>query len=71
MANQTLGINLVNVAEPYDITYTGSGTLVGSDIELVISDAAGPPSKEQLLLALDQFKQYILNDTLNLKAYLP
>jgi hypothetical protein len=54
MANQTVGIN-VGVTDPYNFTLTASGTLVGSAIELVI-DLTKVTSKEQVLLALDQFE---------------
>ena len=54
MANQTIGIN-VGVNNPYNFTLTASGTLVGSDIELVIN-LANVTSKEQVLLALDQLE---------------
>lgn len=61
MANQTVGIN-VGVVNPYNFTLTASGTLVSSDIELVIN-LTNVTSKEQVLLALDQFK-LIFTETL-------
>lgn len=52
MANITIGVN-VGHFNPYEITVTGSGTLVGSDIELVISTTTATPiAKEDILLAL-------------------
>ncbi len=54
MANQTVGLN-VQDTNPYNFTLTTSGTLVGSDIELVIN-LSKVTSKEQVLLALDQFE---------------
>lgn len=55
MANQTVGLN-VQDTNPYNFTLTASGTLVGKDIELVIN-LSNVTSKEQVLLALDQFKE--------------
>jgi len=54
MANQTVGLN-VQDTNPYNFTLTASGTLVGSDIELVIN-LSKVTSKEQVLLALEQFE---------------
>lgn len=51
MANQTLGVNVGNY-NPYSVTVTNSGTLVGSDIELVIN-LSTVTSKEDILLALE------------------
>lgn len=56
MANQTLGINLANL-NPYSITVTGSGTLVGSPIELVI-DLSVVKSKMEVLLALMAYTEF-------------
>lgn len=53
MANQTLGINVVD-KNPYNITVTASGTLIGSDIELVVN-LSTVTSKEDILVALEQF----------------
>ena len=50
MANQTLGVNLGQF-NPYSVTVTGSGTLIGSDIELVVN-LSTVPSKQDVLLAL-------------------
>jgi hypothetical protein len=50
MANQTLGVNIGSF-NPYAITVTASGTLVGSDIELVIN-LSTVKSKQDVLLAL-------------------
>lgn len=55
MANQTVGIN-VQDTNPYNFVLTASGTLVSRDIELVIN-LTNVTSKEQVLLALDQFKE--------------
>jgi hypothetical protein len=55
MANQTVGINVVQ-ANPYTYTLTASGTIISSDIELVIN-LTNVTSKEQVLIALDMFKE--------------
>lgn len=58
MANQTIGIN-VKDKNPYTMTVTNSGTLIGSDIELVMNlSLATPLTKEDILIALDQFKLF-------------
>ncbi len=68
MANQTVGIN-VGVTTPYAYTVTASGTLIGSDMELVI-DLTKFTSKEQVLLGLDTLKQiFVQSDAAN--ALLP
>ena len=60
MANETIGLNLGKL-NPYSVTVTGSGTLVSSDIELVYNlGATTPITKEDILLALDTFKQFIV-----------
>lgn len=61
MANQTLGIN-VRALDPYSITVTASGTLIGSDIELVINRTTVLSKMEVLLalMALTEFYQQSL-----------
>ena len=60
MANETIGLNLGKV-NPYNVTVTGSGTLVGSDIELVYNlGTTTPITKEDILRALDVFKLFIV-----------
>ena len=51
MANQTLGVNIHQI-NPYQITVTNSGTLIGSDIELVIN-LSTVKTKEDVMLALE------------------
>jgi hypothetical protein len=69
MANQTVGVN-VQDTNPYNFTLTTSGTLVGDDIELVIN-LTNVTSKEQVLLALDQFKLIFTETKPNGLAVLP
>jgi hypothetical protein len=69
MANQTVGVN-VQDTNPYNFTLTASGTLVGSDIELVIN-LTNVTSKEQVLLALDQFKLIFTETNAAQQAVLP
>lgn len=38
MANQTAGVN-VQDRNPYNVVVTGSGTLIGSDVEIVYNQA--------------------------------
>ena len=57
MANQTLGLNIQD-KNPYNYTLTASGTLVSKDIELVIT-LTTVTSKEDVLIALDMFKEII------------
>ena len=58
MANITIGCNIGSF-NPYSLTVTNSGTLVGSDIELVISTTTATPiSKQDILLALEAFEQF-------------
>ncbi len=56
MANQTLGVN-VGAFNPYQITVTNSGTLVGSDIELVVN-LSTVKSKMDVLLALEALTEF-------------
>lgn len=55
MANQTIGINIQD-KNPYNFALTASGTLVSKDIELVIN-LTNVKSKEDVLIALDMFKE--------------
>ena len=52
MANQTAGIN-VQDRNPYNITVTGSGTLIGSDVEIVYNQT-NVLSKEDLATCIRQ-----------------
>lgn len=56
MANITLGLDY-GAFNPYSVTVTNSGTLVGSDIELVI-DKAAVTSKMDVILALVALIQF-------------
>ena len=56
MANQTIGINIQD-RNPYNITTTASGTLIGKDIELVVN-LSTVTSRQDVLTALDQFSEY-------------
>lgn len=69
MANQTVGLN-VQDTNPYNFTLTNSGTLVGSDIELVIN-LTNVTSKEQVLLALEQFELIFTETNPASQAVLP
>lgn len=56
MANQTLGLNLREL-NPYSVTVTANGTLVGADIELVLN-LTTVKSKMDVLLALIAFTEF-------------
>lgn len=57
MANQTAGIN-VQDRNPYNVTVTNSGTLIGSDVELVYNKAT-VLSRQDLLTAIEQLKVFV------------
>jgi len=57
MANQTAGIN-VQDRNPYNITVTNSGTLIGSDVELVYNQAT-VLSRQDLLTCVDQLVEFL------------
>lgn len=52
MANQTAGIN-VQDRNPYNITVTNSGTLIGNDVEVVYNQAT-VLSKQDLATCIRQ-----------------
>lgn len=53
MANQTIGKN-VQDRNPYTFTVTNSGTLIGSDVELVYNQAT-VLTRQDLLTIVEQF----------------
>ena len=57
MANQTAGIN-VQDRNPYNITVTNSGTLIGSDVELVYNQAT-VLSRQDLITCVEQFLEFL------------
>lgn len=57
MANQTAGLN-VQDKNPYNITVTNSGTLVGSDIELVYNQAT-VLSRADLIIGVQMLLEFL------------
>ena len=57
MANQTAGIN-VQDRNPYNITVTNSGTLVGSDVELVYNQAT-VLSRQDLITCTEMLLEFL------------
>lgn len=52
MANQTIGWNIQD-RNPYTFTVTGSGTLIGNDVELVYNQAT-VLTRQDLLTIVEQ-----------------
>lgn len=61
MANQTAGIN-IQEDNPYQITVTNSGTLVGSDVELVYNQST-VLSRNQLVRCIENLRDFVLTDS--------
>ena len=61
MANQTAGIN-VQDDNPYNITVTNSGTLVGSDVELVVN-LSNVKTRNQLIRCIENLHDFVLTDS--------
>ena len=61
MANQTAGIN-VQDDNPYNITVTNSGTLVGSDVELVVN-LSTVKTRNQLVRCIENLLDFVLTDS--------
>ena len=61
MANQTAGIN-VQDDNPYNITVTNSGTLVGSDVELVYNQST-VLTRNQLIRCIENLMNFVYTDS--------
>ncbi len=61
MANQTAGIN-VQDDNPYNITVTNSGTLIGSDVELVYNQST-VLTRNQLVRCIENLMNFVLTDS--------
>lgn len=61
MANQTAGIN-VQDDNPYNITVTGSGTLIGSDVELVYNQST-VLTRNQLIRCIENLMNFVYTDS--------
>lgn len=57
MANQTAGIN-VQDKNPFNITVTNSGTLIGSDVELVYNQAT-VLTRNDLIIAVQMLLEFL------------
>ena len=60
MANQTAGINGQD-KNPYNITVTNSGTLIGSDVELVVN-LSTVLTRVDLVAAVEQLLLFVQED---------
>lgn len=61
MANQTAGINIQD-DNPYNVTVTNSGTLVGSDVELVYNQST-VLTRNQLVRCIENLMNFVLTDS--------
>ena len=60
MANQTVGLN-VQDKNPYNMTVTGSGTLIGKDVELVYNQAT-VLTRNDLVVAVQMLLEFVQQD---------
>ena len=60
MANQTAGLN-VQDKNPYNMTVTASGTLIGNDVELVYNQAT-VLTRNDLVIAVEMLLEFVQQD---------
>lgn len=57
MANQTVGLNIQD-RNPYNMVVTNSGTLIGSDVELVYNQST-VLTRQDLITAVEQILVFL------------